>query len=136
MSSTIPEYGWPCHKCGHMIFSGLHHDCPTAPNIPRQMTAETRTPLTDAAILRTVNIYIPREDGTKRMVFELVEAAVCREIELSLAAKSEECERLREDAERLKHLHDDPLRAQAYFWNYQGRKERTAAIDAARKEGA
>ena len=35
------------------------------------------------------------------------------------------------DAKRLKHLHDNPKRAQAYFWNHQGRKERNAAIDVA-----
>jgi len=40
---------------------------------------------------------------------------------------------LLKDAERLKHLHDDPKRAQAYFWNHQGRKERNAAIDEAMK---
>lgn len=68
------------------------------------------TPETDAAILRTVNIYIPREDGTKRMVFELVEAAVCGNIErerdslrAQLASKEEWLKHaiaLREKAER------------------------------------
>ena len=50
-----------------------------------------------------------------------------------------ELEAARKDAERLKHLHDDPKRAQAYFWNHQGRNERNAAIDTALtagKEGA
>ena len=30
----------------------------------------------------------------------------------------------------LNHLHDDPKRAQAYFWNHQGRKQRMEAIRA------
>lgn len=47
----------------------------------------------------------------------------------AIPVSAEELERLRADAKRLKHLHDDPMRAQAYFWNHKGRKERTAAID-------
>lgn len=46
------------------------------------------------------------------------------------ATLADELERVKTDAARLKHLHDDPKRAQAYFWNYDGRKERNAAIDA------
>lgn len=60
----------------------------------------SETPVTDAAILRTVNIYVAREDGSKRMVFELVEASVARQLELKnadLAAKLAEAQR---DAER------------------------------------
>src|SRR3990167_2620116 len=46
-----------------------------------------------------------------------------------------ELEAAKKDTERLKHLHDDPKRAQAYFWNHQGRKKRNAAIDAALAAG-
>ena len=49
-----------------------------------------------------------------------------------LLTKAEaELARVAGDAARLKYLHDHPKQAQAFFWNYQGRKERNAAIDAA-----
>ena len=40
-----------------------------------------------------------------------------------------------EDAERYRHLQNiDPKDAQAFFWNFNSRRQRSAAIDAARKE--
>lgn len=61
--------------------------------------SKSKTPRTDAAILGTVNIYIPREDGSKRMVFELVEAAVCSELEAELTAALEREKDLQDEQE-------------------------------------
>lgn len=43
------------------------------------------TPRTDAEIIRTVNIYTPQPDGSKKMTFELVPASVARQLERELA---------------------------------------------------
>lgn len=61
----------------------VNGDAPGA--TPASAQGAAPTPRTDAAILRTVNIYVPRDDGSKRMVFEFVEAAVAREIERELS---------------------------------------------------
>ena len=51
----------------------------------------------------------------------------------AIAALRAERDRLREDAERFEYLQNLPVvEAQAFFWQYQSRKQRAKAIDSAR----
>ena len=78
----------------------------------------------------------------KHMREESFDCPLCAQAADYLDALAKHCARqaveldaAQKDAERLKHLHDDPKRAQAYFWNHQGRKKRNAAIDTALSAG-
>ena len=78
----------------------------------------------------------PRTDVQKQyLAFELDENGVM----IPVVRKDFACElerenaRLREDAERYRWLQNQPVPiAQAFFWNYQSRKQRSKAIDKAR----
>lgn len=103
------------------------------------MSADDKPTLTNDDEVRWKQLQTLAWNIGKRPIEELseLEIAFCGAFWRAKAAKSRnteleaECEALRNDAARLKHLHDDPLRAQAYFWNHKGRKDRNAAIDAA-----
>ena len=107
------------------------------------MSAETKTPISDAAATDTQYCYIvggqPRIGNAKSVPLD-----VAQRLELSLAAKTAECERLREDGERYQFLKTRltvPGAMQA-FLRFNNMHPDTkfepsidSAIDAARREG-
>lgn len=105
------------------------------------MTAETKTPLTDAAVVTGNGVYAKLADGTRQVKFETIKEWVtadhARTLELSLAAKEAECARLREDR-RLAMEECAQIAANLVRLGDPGEIEETirrAAIDAARREG-
>jgi hypothetical protein len=89
------------------------------------MSEQSDTPRTDALIAEAKD-YLARNTshGAHLAQMNILANHACQ-LERELAEA-------RRDARRFQHLQNAPVvEAQAYFWNYQSRKQRAAAIDAA-----